>query len=570
MRRQRRGLQLLALILGLSLIAAACGGDDDDDAGDDEGDTGQSEDAVAGGELVDLGTFVGDPAEHIDPALNVTLDAYQVVNSLYDGLTEIDISDPENPQAVGQVAESWESNEDATEWTFQIREGLTFSDGTDVLPSSFVRGWERASDPDFAGDYSYLFSFIEGGQEKLDGEADELAGVEADDEAMTLTVTLSAPYSNFPYVAGFQLFMPMPEAVDELDDQGDWENGLMIGNGPFMLDAPRTDEEISLVPNPEWDGTLYDEALGLPETPYLERLTFRTTADPDTAYNAMEAGEGDTANIPPGRVQEAQDNYATTLDVSVLGTYHFEIKWDDPVVGGDENLLLRQAISQAIDRDEINEAVYEGTRTSSTGIAPEGTPGFAEGICDYCAYDPEAAEAAFTEWQDEGNSLDEPLRIQYNLGAGHEDVVAIMIDNLAAVGIDAEEEPIDSETYFTQLADGACQICRSGWYADYPTYDNFMYDLFHSDAIGGNNHGEFSVPEFDELVDEAKQTVDADEQAELFQQAEDILLNEKLGVIPVNWYKGDYVYNPETVANFPQSTLGLILWENVSLVDGGS
>lgn len=570
MRRQRRGLQLLALILGLSLIAAACGGDDDDDAGDDEGDTGQSEDAVAGGELVDLGTFVGDPAEHIDPALNVTLDAYQVVNSLYDGLTEIDISDPENPQAVGQVAESWESNEDATEWTFQIREGLTFSDGTDVLPSSFVRGWERASDPDFAGDYSYLFSFIEGGQEKLDGEADELAGVEADDEAMTLTVTLSAPYSNFPYVAGFQLFMPMPEAVDELDDQGDWENGLMIGNGPFMLDAPRTDEEISLVPNPEWDGTLYDEALGLPETPYLERLTFRTTADPDTAYNAMEAGEGDTANIPPGRVQEAQDNYATTLDVSVLGTYHFEIKWDDPVVGGDENLLLRQAISQAIDRDEINEAVYEGTRTSSTGIAPEGTPGFAEGICDYCAYDPEAAEAAFTEWQDEGNSLDEPLRIQYNLGAGHEDVVAIMIDNLAAVGIDAEEEPIDSETYFTQLADGACQICRSGWYADYPTYDNFMYDLFHSDAIGGNNHGEFSVPEFDELVDEAKQTVDADEQAELFQQAEDILLNEKLGVIPVNWYKGDYVYNPETVANFPQSTLGLIQWENVSMVDGGS
>jgi oligopeptide transport system substrate-binding protein len=569
-RRQRRGLQLLAVILGLSLIAAACGGDDDDDAGD-EGDTGQNgEEAVAGGELIDLGTFVGDPAEHIDPALNVTLDAYQVVNSLYDGLTEIDISDPENPVAVGQVAESWESNEDATEWTFTIREGLTFSDGTDVLPSSFVRGWERASDPDFAGDYSYLFSFIEGGQEKLDGEADELAGVEADDEAMTLTVGLSAPYSNFPYVAGFQLFMPMPEAVDELDDQADWENGLMIGNGPFMLDAPRTDEEISLVPNPEWDGTAYDEALGLPEAPYLERLTFRATADPDTAYNAMEAGEGDTANIPPGRVQEAQDNYATTLDVSVLGTYHFEIKWTDPVVGGDENVLLRQAISQAIDRDEINEAVYEGTRTTSTGITPAGTPGFAEDVCDYCAYDPDAAEAAFTEWQDEGNSLDEPLRIQYNTGAGHEDVVAIMIDNLSAVGIDAEEEPIDTETYFTQLSDGACQICRSGWYADYPTYDNFMYDLFHSDAIGGNNHGEFSVPEFDELVDEAKQTIDADEQAELFQQAEDVLLNEKVGVIPVNWYNGDYVYNPETVANFPQSTLGLIQWENVSMVDGGS
>jgi ABC-type transport system substrate-binding protein len=97
-----------------------------------------------------------------------------------------------------------------------------------------------------------------------------------------------------------------------------------------------------------------------------------------------------------------------------------------------------------------------------------------------------------------------------------------------------------------------------------------MYDLFHSDAIGGNNHGFFSVPEFDDLVDEAKQTVDPDEQASLFQQAEEVLLNDKVGVIPVNWYLGDYVYNPETVANFPQTTLGLIIWENVSMVNGGS
>jgi oligopeptide transport system substrate-binding protein len=566
-RRQRRGLQLLALILGLSLVAAACGGDDDDSDSGSSGDEG-GEEAVAGGDLVDLGTFVGDPPEHIDPALNVTLDAYQVVNSLYDGLTEIDISDPEKPQAVGQVAESWESNEEATEWTFTIRDGLTFSDGTEVLPSSFTRAWERASDPDFAGDYSYLFSFIEGGQEKLDGKAEELAGVEADDDAMTLKVTLSAPYSNFPYVAGFQIFMPMPEAVDELDDQADWENGLMVGNGPFMLDAPRTDQEISLVPNPEWDGTKYDEALGLPAEPYLESLIFRVSADPDTAYNAMEAGEGDTANVPPGRVQESQDNYATTLDVPILGSYHFEINWEDPVVGGDDNKKLREAISQAIDREEINEAVYEGTRTTSTGVTPKGTPGFAEGLCEYCAYDAEAAEAAFKEWTDAGNSLDAPLKIQYNTGAGHENVVAIMIDNLAAIGIDAEEEPIDTETYFTQLSDGACQICRSGWYADYPTYDNFMYDLFHSDAIGGNNHGFFSVPEFDAKVDEAKQTVDADEQATLFQDAEKILLNDKVGVIPINWYNGDYVYNPEKIANFPQTNFGLILWEQVALTNG--
>ena len=99
MRRQRRGLKLLALILGLSLVAAACGGDDDDGGGGQEA-APSGEEPQQGGEVVDLGTFVGDPPEHIDPALNMTLDAYQIVNAVYDGLTDIDASDPDNPQIV--------------------------------------------------------------------------------------------------------------------------------------------------------------------------------------------------------------------------------------------------------------------------------------------------------------------------------------------------------------------------------------------------------------------------------------------------------------------------------------
>jgi len=124
---------------------------------------------------------------------------------------------------------------------------------------------------------------------------------------------------------------------------------------------------------------------------------------------------------------------------------------------------------------------------------------------------------------------------------------------------------LDSETYFSQLAEGVCVICRAGWFADYPTYDNFMFDLFHSSALDGNNFG-FTNDEFDALVDEGKQTVDPDAQAQLFQDAEKILLNDDTMAIPINWYNGDYVYNPETVANFPQTNFGLILWEQVALV----
>lgn len=562
MGRQRRGMGLLALIAGFSLVAGACGSDDGD-----EGAGASDEPAiegVQGGEIVDLGTFGQGPPEHIDPSINTTSDGWQIGGSLYDGLAETDFSDPENPETVPLVAESWEVNDDATEFVFTIREGLEFSSGEPVLPSSFVRGWERASDPDFAGDYSYLFTFIEGGAEKLDGAAETISGVEADDDAMTLTVKLSAAYANFPAVAGFQTFMPMPKEVDELEDQAEWERGIMIGNGPFMMEEPANDREIVLVPNPKWDGTKYDERLGLPERPFLDKITFTIGSDIDTAYNAFEAGEADITNFAPGRYEEAQENYATTIDTPFLGSYYFMFNDRDPRVGGEKNVLLRQAISQAINREDINTDVYQGSRTSSTGITPPGIPGFEEGLCEYCEYDPDAAEASYQEWLDAGNQLAEPLPIQFNADSGHEPVVQIIIDNLADIGIEAVAEPIPPDDYFGQLAEGACVFCRVGWLADYPTYDNFTFDIFGTEALDGNNYG-YSSEKFDELIAEAKATTDADAAGELFREAEQVLLNEDTGVVPINWYRGQQVYNGDKIAHLQEEPTGHVIWETVSL-----
>ena len=575
-----RWLRVLALLLAITMVAAACGSDDegsttdssDDsaadtatDSGDDASTTTGAADGTtdggptaAGGEFIDYGTFVGDPPEHLDPALNSTLDAYQVINAVYDGLTEIDASDPANPVIVPLIAESFEANDDASVWTFQIRDDAVFSNGDPILPSTFQKSWERAAD--LAGDYSYLLTFLDGGAERLAGDADTISGVVADDDAGTLTVTLDAPYSNFDAVAGFQLFFPVPDAAIDAGDQ--WENDIMIGNGPYAMESARTDEEITLVKSDTWVGDFAGETW--PDR--LDRIVFRTQADPDTAYNAFEAGEADNANIPPARVEDAAANYGTTLDVDILGSYHFDFNGRAPEIGGPENLKLRQAISAAINRDEINEAVYNSSRTVSTGITPPGIPGQVLGLCEYCAYDPEQAQTLFDEWVAEGGVQDGPLPIQFNADAGHEPVVQIMIDNLAAIGIEAEATPFPSETYFSELAEGACILCRSGWFADYPTYDNFMFDLFHSTSLGGNNYG-FENAEFDALVDEAKATVDKDAQADLFQQAERILLNEDTHVVPINWYKGDYAYNQERITNFPQTNFGLILWEQITLAE---
>ena len=554
MRLKRKGLKLLAVFLGLSLVAAACGDDDDSSGGDDDGTEDTTPEGSAGGDFIDLGTFVGDPPEHLDPALNSTLDAYQAINAMYDGLSDID---PESGEIVPHVAESWEANDDASVWTFTIREDQTFAGGEEIVPSTFQHSWERAAA--LAGDYSYLLGFIEGGEEALDPASDHtISGVNADDEAMTLEVTLSAPYSNFPAVAGFQLFMPVPQ--EAIEAAAEWENDVMFGNGPYKMEVARTDQEIRLVKNDEWNGDFNQETWD----DRLDSITFKTSADPDTSYNSFEAGEGNNANIPPARVADAEAAYQNTLDVAILGSYHWVMDTEEGPLAGDENLKLRQAISAAVDREEINEAVYNGSRTTSTGVTPDGIPGFAPDLCDYCAYDEAQAQTLYDEWVAEGGALTEPLPLQFNADSGHEPVAQIVVDNLAAIGIEAVAEPMDAETYFSDLADGACKsICRAGWFADYPTYDNFMYDLFHSESIGGNNLGPFNNEEFDALIDEAKQTVDADEQASLFQEAEQILLNEDTGVIPMNWYRGDYVYSDDIVS-FPQSSFGLISWEQVA------
>ena len=352
--------------------------------------------------------------------------------------------------------------------------------------------------------------------------------------------------------------MPMPEAVEELDDQTEWENGVMIGNGPFKMAEARTDELIVIERNDKWGGDIFGNTRALPD-----KIEFHISGDPESSYDALESGEGDTRVDPSGRTAEAQENYGTTIDTPILGSYHYNFSAEDPAVAGPDNKLLRQAISQAINDDEINDAVYDGTRTTSTGITPKGIPGWKADTCDYCLYDQEAAQAAFDEWKSAGNEQAAPIKIQFPRDSGQDDLVQIVIDNLKAVGIEAEAEPMAGETYIEDLAGGACQFCMTGWFADYPTYDNFMFDLFASESQ--NNILAYSNPTFDDLVAQAKQTVDPAEQGKLFNQAEEVLLNEDVAAVPFNWYNGGYAYNQDKLKNFTQTPLGLILWEQVEV-----
>ena len=199
------------------------------------------------------------------------------------------------------------------------------------------------------------------------------------------------------------------------------------------------------------------------------------------------------------------------------------------MVGGDENLLLRQAISQAIDRDEINEAVYDGSRTTSTGITPPGIPGFAEDLCEYCAYDPEAAQAAFDEWKAAGNELTEPIPIQFNAGAGHEPVVQIIVDNLAAIGIEAVAEPLPTRDVLLRAGGRRLRVLPGRLVSPTTRRTTTSCSTCSTRRRSAATTTASATRSSTTSSTRPRQTVDPDAQADLFQQAEEILLNDDIG-----------------------------------------
>ena len=524
-----RGRACFAVALMIGLLAASCGSEKT------PADTGPS-----GGTLVDLQNFATGEPDHIDPGLAGVLQGAQIGALLFDGLTEFDFTNRAEPELKGQVADTFETTDGGKTWVFKLKDDQVFSDGTPVRPSDFAAAWNLAASKEYASEISYLFAPIAGGEDVTAGEATEMEGVVADDETNTLTVRLNEALADFAAIVSHPIFSPKPAAG--VAKGADYEQGVMIGNGPFKM-ARKWEHEVQIVldRNDEWRGGIYDEGTKAK----LNRIEFKISKDIDSAYADFEAGNGQTAAIPSGRFAEATDAYANATDPS-LGLYNFYFNMEGRL-GGEKNLKLRQAIAMIIDRDAINDAVYDGTRRIPTGMTPPGVPGFKAGLCgDFCKRDVAAAKKLYSEWQAAGGTLSGgPIKLNFNTGSGHEDVVAIMQQNIKELGLDTALDGRDPTTYFTEMREGACEFCRAGWIWDYPVYDNGAFALLHSKSIDGDNLGRLNDPAIDKAIDEARRTLDDEKRFALYRDAERIALQVHTSLIPVNWYAGAIVYSED-------------------------
>lgn len=525
--------------------------------------------APTGGTFTDY-AWDSDAADNtsFDPGVNQTLSLAQVTTSLFRGLTNFDFSKKCSPVLKGDVAASWKANADATQFVFKIKPGRVFSNGEPVLPHNFKQGWTRAGSKALASPYGYLIDYIKGGADLLAGKSNTLPGVIADDKTLTLTVNLASPNADFAAIASHSFFSPISDAdmKNPKTAKAGWGfAGATIGNGPYMLQsAPAPDQDITLVPNPKWQGNVYGDT-----KVHLAKIIFKATSDVPTAYQAFDSGQGDDAPIPPGQYAAAEKKYPNnTVKDPNLGVYYFDIGDDIPELAGPKNLDLRIAINLAINRVEINNKVYEGSRTIATGLTPPGIPGFAKDLCKYCQFDLAGAKSYLAKWKAAGNTFKEPIKLEYNPGGAHQTVAEIMQADLKAAGIPSKLDPL-AQDYFVDVAKpNACNVCRSGWYADYPTYGNFMVDLFSKASIGGNNFGRYDNPAFEKAISKAQAETDATQRGLDYQAAEKILLNDTVNVVPLNWYNGGNVAR-SNVLNFDQPPLGIYNWERVALANGG-
>ncbi len=405
--------------------------------------------------------YISNPTS-IDPYDIEEFNGVAVSYQLFDPLTIFNFS---TEKLEGLSAESWESNDSADTWTFKIRKGLKFHDGTDVTAKSFKYGWERLCNPK-AGSapsvVSYHLQLVKGYDDMINGKATELAGVTCPDD-YTLKVELSAPYADFPYVTSCTPLSPIPDCAKK--DFAAYTKAP-VGNGPFKMDgAWKDDQYINL--------KRFDDYAG-PNTASVDGVNFSIQKDADTAFREFEAGNLDVCDIPTGRIKETEGSYGTskdgftatpgnqTLTGEVLYTEYLAYNVNDEVLS---NVKVRQAMSLALNRQKICDTLYEGTAKPAGDIVPPGIRGNDESTWAYTAYDKDKAEKLLDEAGYKADSSgDRGIKIDFMVSSSSStDEFTMMINDWKAVGITVTIDQMEYASMLTKYTDGTFQLGSRGW-----------------------------------------------------------------------------------------------------------
>lgn len=510
-------MALVALAAAAAVLLGGCG-------------TGAGAAERAGTFSVSLGS---DPERPLVPGDTTEGEGNQVMKALFRPLVGYDLQTTQVRYSA--VAESITSA-DSTTWTITLKPGWTFHDGTPVTAQSFVDAWNYTANVANAQSGANFFANVVGYDPTNPNPA--MSGLKVVDDR-TFTVTLTAPFAQYPLTLGYSVYSPLPR-VFFTDPRAFGRKP--VGNGPFTADT-------EFVPGQGITVSRYDGYAG-EDKPASTGIEFRVIPDINTQYNELLAGNLDVLrySLPPELVGVAKAELGEryfereSAAFNYLGFPTYDPRFADKRV--------RQAFSLAIDREAITRAIFSGAREPATDVIPPVIDGHRAGACRYCAHDPARAKALLAE---AGFDTSRPVELWFNSGAGHEQWVQAVGNQLQqTLGIHYTLRGDLDFARYLPLADrkGMTGPFRLGWNMDYPSPQNFLEPLFSTRALPpGSNTMFYTNPEFDRLVAAGDAAPSNAEAIALYQRADDILL-EDMPMIPMfyNFSQGGHSERVTNVA----------------------
>ena len=513
--------KILALLLALCMTLAlvACGGENGGSEANDDEPTA-------------ITVQIGPNPETLDPALNSAVDGGNMLITLFETLLIIDENNAVQP---GQ-AEKYDVSPDGLTWTFTMRDGLKWSDGTDLTAKDFEYTMKRICDPETAAPYGETVVGM------IDGypDADKL-NVKASEDGKTLTIVLSYPCAYFDKIVAFGTMSPVQQATIEANgDAWATKPETYVCNGPYMIKSWTPGERIVCVKNPNYKGG-WDTSKIVTDT-----INFLLIEDSAAAYAAYTSGESllikdvPTEEIPS--LKKAEDGGDFYVD-TILGTYYLNLNCDKEVF---KDVNVRKALNLAIDRDYIANTIMQGTYSPAYNFVGPGVSDAsgsffdnavaANGGSTYISKDYEANKAAAKEaiaaaGYPEGKGF--PTITYSTNDSGYHVAVAEYLQQCYkdVLGITMEIEKVEWASFTPQRRAGDYEMARNGWVMDYNDASN-MIELLYS--TNGNNDGKYNNPAFDKAIDDSK-VADQAAHFKALHEAEKIMM-EDYANIPIAYY----------------------------------
>ncbi len=469
--------------------------------------------------------------QSLDPHKTSTVEEFNILNDLYEGLMTTDAKGDIMPGA----AESHTVSADGKSYTFKLRAGAVWSDGSPVTAEDFVAGWRRLVTPETGSEYASMSYPILNAEDIVAAKKKpEELGVKAVD-ATTLEVTLKGATPYFLEMLTHQVMFPLHRGALEKHKNDFVKPGNMISNGAFTLAENKPNDRIRVVKNPKF----HDAA-----NVKLDAVNFIPLEDRGAAVKRYEAGEVDSLNdFPTEQLTELKAKFGDQMRITpLLGTYYYVFKtknkpWSDPA--------FRNAVAMVIDREYLAEKVWGNAMLPAYSFVPPGVAGYTSKMADFSKMDQlDREDAAKKVFEAAGITPATPLKVElrYNTSENHKNTAVAVQDMLKPYGFEITLVNADGSAHYSHLEQkGPFDLARAGWIADYKDPVTFLNLAATGD---GNNYGEYSNADYDKLMSAASTEADPAKRMTLLAEAEAIMVKEQ-GIMHLLYYATHNVVSPK-------------------------